>query len=523
MLQKYLIIFSFETKQSKMIFRKGLVIGLLFIYNIVLAQVPAKVEVLGARTFEYDQKLTGKVKKLIGDVRLKQDQTLLFCDSAYLYEETNFVEAFGHIHIQTNDTIHVYGDALKYDGNHKRAKVERNVRMNDNNMRLTSNELDYDMINNSIYYSSGGKITNQNSTLVSKYGSYNTLTKMFSFKRDVLLTTTDYVIKSDTLRQHTTSNMTYFIGPSTITNSEDTIYCENGWYDNNRDLAMFSKNARISNKDRILYGDSLFYNRKDQYGKGYTNIKLIDLVNKLEIHGDFGEFIGKRKQSYITKRAYAKKYLEKDSMYLVADTIYSFQQDKIKGQKQVVKAYSHAMILKLDLQSACDSLVYDYSDSTIQLYKQPVMWSGQNQITSDTIVLFINNNKLDSFHLKTNAFVISRESKRDFNQIKGKSMVGLFEDSKFKYIHVYGNGQSIFYAKDEKDSSFLGVNVIDCSEMEFFLANNKMMKSNFITAPEAVFYPMGQLKPEELRLKGFKWMSERRPGPKTLLRLVIKN
>lgn len=488
-----------------------------------MAQPASKIQVLGAKTFEFEQHNGVKVRKLIGGVRLKQDNTTLSCDSAYQYEETNFIEAFNNVHIQMNDTVNLYGDYLQFDGNGKKARMQRNVRMNDPSMRLVSGELDYDMANDNAYYTNGGKITNNNSVLTSKSGFYNTKSKVFFFKKDVVVTTPDYVIYSDTLRQHTYSNTTYFLGATTITNRKDTIYCENGWYDNNRDVAMFSKNARLSNADKELYSDSIYYVRRQDYGKAYRNIKLIDRTNAIELHGHFGEFFGKKKQSYVTQKAYAKKMMQKDSMYLLADTLYSFQRDTITGQEQLVKAYHHAQILKLDIQSVCDSLVYRYNDSTITLFKEPILWSGNNQITADTVVLFLNNNQLDSFYLLTNGFMASREGAKEFNQVKGKRMRGRFEANAFKYLHVLGNAQSIFYAKDDKDSSYMGVNVIDCSEMEFFFEQNRIKHINFINQPNAVFYPLTVMKPEELKLKGFVWRSKQRPTIKSTLKYFSKN
>jgi lipopolysaccharide assembly outer membrane protein LptD (OstA) len=493
------------------------------VYFGAVAQTGGRIQVLGAKTFEFEQRNGVKVRKLIGGVRLKQDNTILFCDSAYQFEETNFVEAFNNVHIQMNDSVHVFGDYLQFDGNTKKARMQKNVRMNDPSMRLTSTELDYDMANDNAYYTNGGKITNANSVLTSKAGFYNTKSKVFFFKKDVVLTTPDYVIYSDTLRQHTFTNTTFFLGATTITNRKDTIYCENGWYDNNRDIAMFSKNAKLSNADKELQSDSIYYLRKQDYGKAYRNIRLLDRTNAIELHGQFGEFFGKKKQSYVTRKAYAKKMLQPDSMYLLADTIYSFQRDTVSGQEQLVKAYHHAQILKLDIQSVCDSIVYSYKDSTIMLFNDPIMWSGNNQVTADTMVLYLNNNKLDSFYFLSNAFMASREGAKEFNQVKGKWMKGQLDSNAFKYLHVYGNGQSIFYAKDDKDSSYMGVNVIDCSEMEFFFDQNRMKKINFIKQPNAVFYPLHALKPEELKLKGFNWRSKQRPTLKSTLKYFSKS
>ncbi|MFN5883788.1 MAG: hypothetical protein ACK445_00490, partial [Bacteroidota bacterium] len=178
-------------------------------------------------------------------------------------------------------------------------------------------------------------------------------------------------------------------------------------------------------------------------------------------------------------------------------------------QPQMIKAYYHTKVYKNDLQAVCDSMVYNTDDSVITLYNKPVLWSGLNQITADTILLFVRKQQLDSFYLNNNAFMVSRLAAKEFNQVKGKNMKGMFESNKMKYLRVYGNGQSIYYATE--DSAALGVNVISCSEMEFSFKQNKIYRSNFITQPDAVFYPLNELKPEELRLKGFSWKQAQRP------------
>lgn len=395
--------------------------------------------------------------------------------------------------------------------------------MNDPNMTLTANEVDYDLQRGLAFYTTGGKIINSTSTLTSRYGYYNTRSKEFFFKKDVVLTSPEYKIEGDTLKQNTVTNITFFLGPTYIRSKRENIYCENGFYNNVKDQAVFSKNARLRNENNTLDADSLFFDRKINFGKAYRNIVIFDRQNSVEIRGEYGELHQYKKQSFVTQKAFAKKIEKNDSIYLLADTIYSFQRDSALKQKQHVRAYHHAQLLKFDIQAVADSIVYLYDDSCITLFELPVMWSGQNQITADTIQLFINNAKIDSFYLLTNAFLVSRETAKDFNQVKGKMMIGRFEQSKMKYMRVYGNAQSIYYPKEEKDSSYIGVNVIDCSEMEFFFNNNKIERCNFITQPQATMYPIGELKPEELKLKGFKWQQQRRPTLKSTYKYFLKS
>lgn len=483
----------------------------------------SRIEVLGANTFEFDQLNGVKVRKLIGNVRLKQDNVLLSCDSAYQFEERNYVEAYRNVHIIANDSVHIYGDILKYEGNTKKARVERNVRMQDQTMKLTTSDLDYDMGKGYAYYTNGGRIVNESSILVSKFGYYDTKSKEFFFKKNVVLTSPDYTIYSDTLKQQTTTNITYMLGPTQIISKKDSIYCERGYYNNQTNQAILSKRAFIQSPSNSLQADSIFYDRNKDYGRAYFRITINDPKNKVQIFGEYGEMDQGKKQSFVTKQAFAKKMLDQnDSMYVLADTIYSYQKDSARKQMQRIKAFHQVQILKFDLQAVADSMVYEDADSTITLYNNPLMWSGNNQMSGDTIVLYLDSGKLDHFVIYGNGFLASRETAKDFNQVKGRKMTGNFIESKISQVYVVGNSQSIFYARNDKDSTFIGVNLIDCSEMLYYLNDNKLVKSVFITKPEAIFYPIGELKPEQLKLKGFKWQANRRPSVKSVLQYFIK-
>ena len=111
-----------------------------------------KVQLLNANSLVFDMKSTGKVKRLIGDVRFKQRNTLLFCDSAYQYDEENKVEAFGSVRIIHQDSINLYGNYLLYDGNTKHASLQGDAKMVDRDMTLTTTSLEFDMNTNFVYY-----------------------------------------------------------------------------------------------------------------------------------------------------------------------------------------------------------------------------------------------------------------------------------------------------------------------------------------------------------------------------------
>lgn len=475
------------------------------------AQQKSRVEVIFAKTLEGNTKSEyGSLTKLIGSVQLKQGSTLMFCDSALLYDDSNKLEAFSNVKIISNDTITITGEYLRYDGNAKKAFIEKNVVLTDPSITLTTPQLDYDLSQSYGYYAQEGTIVNrQQTTLKSQMGYYYAQMKEFFFKKKVSVINPDYTMYSDTLMYNTLTKFSYFFGPTTILSKTDKIICENGWYNTSKDQAQFSKNAILLSEKKVLKADSLYYDGKIKLGRAYRNVDLYDSAQDIRLIGNFGENNGKTKRSYVTQNPFAIKLMDKkDSMFLYADTLYLYQRDK--KQKQRFEAYHSARIFKSDMQSVCDSLVYMQDDSILWLYKSPVMWTGENQITADTIKFFINNSKLDSFYLLNNSFTASKVKGQHFNQVKGRNMRGYLDSSTIKKIKVYGNGQSIYYAKEDS-VNFVGVNIIDCSEMEFYFINKELSKTVFITKPDATMYPLDEQKPEMLRLKGFKWLEKLRP------------
>jgi lipopolysaccharide export system protein LptA len=477
---------------------------------ISIAQTGDKVEILGAKNFEFIKSSGRNVSKLIGDVQLKQKRTFMYCDSALIFETENLVEAFENVRINHNDSVTITGDYLLYDGNSKKAFIKGHVTLVDKNMTLTTEQLDYDLNNQFGYYAHGATILSKENKLKSIVGYYFARKNEFFFKSNVVLTNPEYNMTSDTLLYNTFTKTSYFYGPTTIISKTDRIFCENGWYNTQSDQSQFSRNAVIFTDRKMLKADSLFYDRKNQLGKAFRRIHVYDSVQNVHLYGNTGISNGKTKITFVNGNSYALKIMEgKDSLFLSADTL--LIAEKTKKQKQMMKAYRHVKIFKSDMQALCDSLVYITDDSTMRMYHSPILWSGLNQMFSDTICFFINNNRLDSFDLLSDAMIISKEKGNHFNQIKGRYMKGSLDSSQLRQIRVFGNGQSIFYAKEDS-LHYTGVNVIDCSVMDFMFLKGQLDQATFITSPDATLYPPNEKKPEELRLKGFKWFENRRPS-----------
>ncbi|TND09420.1 MAG: hypothetical protein FD123_1226 [Bacteroidetes bacterium] len=463
-----------------------------------------------------------KTQRLIGHVEFEHQGAVMYCDSAYLYNETNSLEAFGHVHIQHGDSLHMYGETLKYDGNERKAELFKNISMSDGDMILVTDYLVYDLKNKVASYNTGGTITSKGNTLKSKLGYYSSESRTLTFRKDVELFTPEYTMNCDTLRYVPGTKIAYFMGPTTMWNPDNAMYCEDGYYDTNLDRGRFSKKAALVSNKRALMGDSLFYDRKTRTGMAKGNVTLLDTARKMIITGDLGIHHEKTEHSLVTGRAMYTQIYDKDSLFLHADTLQAFTRyDTVKGSDpeaprfdtlRTVYGYRNVKFFKSDMQGKCDSMIFTSSDSTMRLFGKPVLWNEQSQLTAEKISILMTNDEIKQMLLENTAFIASQEDSTRYNQIKGRKMTGYFRKSELYRVDVEGNGQTLYFVKDKNE--IIGVNKVDCSKLSIFVAEDEIKKITFFNKPDATLYPPIDLSPREALLKDFRWRGKERPAKK---------
>lgn len=460
----------------------------------------------------YYKKSDESKNRLVGAVLFEHEGALLYCDSAWLYVERNRVEAFGNVHIVQNDTLHLYGDRIDYDGNTKVAVATgKTVVLQDPKMRLTTNRMVFDRKDQTARYNTGGTIVNDENTLTSQNGVYYANIREFRFSRNVDLTNPRYTLKSDTLNYNTATRIATFAGPTEIVGKDgNTLYSESGFYNTANDQARFADRSRMIDGPRTLSGDSLYYDRKRGIGRAYGNVLLTDTVEKSAISGGYGEYGETPEYAMVTLDPIYTLYDERDSLHIHGDTLrYRLLPD---GTKKM-RIRRGVRIFRKDLQGVCDSMIYTGSDSTFKMFVEPVLWSDRSQLSGDTIWLEMRNGKMDSLRIHGNAFVMETDTLERYQQIRGKRMKGGFKDDQLHRMRSSGNGQTVYWAR-EKDGAEVGVNRADCSDLMMVFREGKPIRITFLVQPDAYLYPTATAPPDQLILKGFKPRYGERPERK---------
>ncbi|OFX86803.1 MAG: hypothetical protein A2W99_06895 [Bacteroidetes bacterium GWF2_33_16] len=488
-----------------------LLLGMLCFQSHLLAQKKEQIQIINSNSLEGGKQLS--IRRFLGNVIFQHNKATIYCDSAHLFVNENVFHAFSKVHVSRGDTVHLYGDFMRYDGNTNIGKVRHNVSLKDKETTLYTDSLDFNNYTDVAWYINGGRIINSDKELTSEIGYYYFSENLFFFKDSVVATSPDYTILSDTLKYNTKTEIAYFVGPTNIYSKEEHLYAENGWHNTKTKIFQFNKNAIYQNKEKILKGDSLFYDDIAGVGKAFRNISLIDTTENMILMGHKA-FYQKEPESFlITDSALLIQVTDKiDSLFLHADTLRSNYDSS--GLFRVLKAYYKVKIFRDDFQGRCDSMAYSFNDSVIRMYREPIIWSEGSQLTANFVEIHTKNRKMDKFYLNEEAFIVSQEEvdTARFNQIRGKEMIGYIRNNKLFKVDVFGNGQTIYFTKDEKENEIVGVNIAESSDIIIYMNNNRPDKINMIKQPAGTLYPLEEL--IETKLKGFQWFEHLRPKEK---------
>ena len=534
------------------------------------------IQIVNGRSFRH--KTIDSLNELLtiaGDAVLKQGSTIFSCDSVTLNKKTNIIEAFGNVKINQGDTIHTTSQYLKYQGNQQQAYLSKNVKLTDKKGSLFTQILEYNLKTGIGKYNTGGKVVNDKTTITSKEGIYYADTKDIYFINDVKVIDPQNNIRADTMLYNLQTESTNFLGPTHVKNKSATIFTTRGTYNLKANTGLFENRSTIIDSSRRTYtADKIAYDKSSGNFQMEGNAVIHDSLDGFITTGNL-ILINSINNSFLATRKPVLIVLQnKDTTYISGDTLFSaysikrknipkktdstikIKTDSLQSQledsalvknllqptdtidlknqvkkngianKETLKdktkqdssrffiAYHHVKIFNDSLQSVCDSLYYSTADSVFKLFQKPIVWSGETQITGDTMLLFTKNKKADRLYVFENGMIINKNKGSFYNQMAGKTVNGYFINGEINYMRVKGSpAESIYYAKD-KDSAFIGMNRATAELIDIYFEKSAVLKVKLVNDVHGILHPMRSLSDELKYLKNFLWQDNRRPKNK---------
>jgi lipopolysaccharide export system protein LptA len=413
-------------------FNLGLLLSL-FSISQNLNQTSQPIELLWADEIVKSDTTGINIREFIGKVSIRQGKVKLFCDKA----------------IQNLDiaTFTLIG----------------NVRILQDEMVLTSPKIVYNTIDGIAESFVSLKIKDKFATLIADKGKYNTRTYIADFIKNVEIIDDTVNIKSDTLSYNRISRVSDAWGHVRVEDDSMLIFAHYMNYKRESKNTKAFGDVYIKHKNRrsVLTCDTLFNLNSENYSLAYGNpvVFFID-------------------SSRTTSRL--------DTSMIKSDTIEAFTP---KGSEQFIFK-KKVELLREKIAAKCELMKYFRSAEMLELRENPVLWVDSTQLHSDSITIYLENNKLKKIQSNNNSLLTSREDSLDadlINQISGYSIVMEFEKDTIRYIHSYGNSKSLYFVRNDDNSLAASRNASD--NMDIIFDEGKPADINWIGTVAGEYFP----------------------------------
>lgn len=439
----------------------------------------------------------------------------LTCDSAYFYQGSNSVKAFGHVHYRQGDTLSLTCERAEYDGQMQMMRARKNVVLHHRRQTLLTDSLDFDRLYNMANFFDGGTLIDGKDRLVADWGEYHTETREAKFVYNVKLRSGKDFVTTDTLYYDVRKSKAHMVGPSKIVSGTSVVKTENGYYDTKTDRAQLYGRSTLTDKDKTITGDSLYY-VKDGESTGYGNVVYVDKKNKNSLTCNYLRYNEKTGKGFATRNPVAIDYSQKDTLWVHSDTmrIYTFNINTDSVYRKV-HAYHKVRAYRVDVQAVCDSLVFNSKDSCMTMYKDPITWNGNRQLLGEQIKAYMNDSTIRFAHVIGQALSVEQlPDSVHYNQVASQEMKAYFEQGEIKKSEAIGNVQTVYYVTNDKDSSLVGLNYLETDTMRMFVGAQRKLDKIWTNKFTSTMYPLTQTPPSKYKLPSFAWFDDIRPKDK---------
>lgn len=497
---------------------------------LVLVSVPLNAQ----KVIEYEAEMGSRdpedanVWILYRNVVAYHDGMTLYTDSATFDTKNNIFTAYRKVRILITDTTTLIGTTAIYDGTTRIADVWGDtVTLIDGHTILKTDLLSYDRNSSTASYYHWGHTVHDSALMDSRKGFYHSDTRDIYLFDDVVLHDSTAWLYTDTLLYNTRTSLAQFISPTYIVSDSSTVYSEDGTYNTSTHDAASFKESRLTDRQKWMTADTLYFNDKTEYGRAFGHVVIVDTLNGVVCRGHEGLTNQENRMSFVTDSALII-YIDSvgDSLFIHADTIFAYNDEN--QQFSSAQAYRGVRLFRYDAQMVCDSLSYMASDSLLSLYHDPVVWYGEYQCSADTIHCFYDSAGVHLVKMRSNVFTIEKVDSEKFSQIKGRNADVYLERSEPLYADILGSARMVYYVIDEQkeviesgDStgeakeftsrSLLGVNAGMGSDMRVYFKDRKPQRFSTYVSPDMKMYPPDQLPEDERLLPGFRWLDDIRP------------
>ncbi|MCC8089424.1 MAG: hypothetical protein LIO79_09235 [Rikenellaceae bacterium] len=181
--------------------------------------------------------------------------------------------------------------------------------------------------------------------------------------------------------------------------------------------------------------------------------------------------------------------------------------------QRIMRAYRDVRVFRGTVQAVCDSMVAFSTDSTLHMYIDPILWNEDSQITSDIMHFYTRNEELYKAEFEGQPLLVEAVVDSLYNQLASRIMNAYFVNNNIYMMEAIGNAQSYYYYQEDEESDEVnGFSTTECSFINFFFEDNKIVEIRWHDDVDYALYPMDKIPETQSEyMRNFKWEIDRRP------------
>ena len=451
-----------------------------------------------------------------------------------------------------NEETTVSSETGTYNGFTQLTHFKTNVEVTNPKYNIVSKELTYNMKSKVVRFLAESIINTDNSTITTSSGSFDSKNSNAVFNTRTTIENEDQIIIGNKITYNDQSGNAFASGDVIVVDVKNNskLYSDKAEYNKQSGAGKATGNVFIEQEggSKTLSSNQVDFNKKNGYYKATGKVVFIDTAQHSKLLSGVVEYNDNSKFMIATINPKLITVNDGDSLFMRADTMMTLRQKDKNELKKIITSnkktgnitYAYNLLFadstykSLDdspepkliianknvklfsdsMQCVSDSLSYSEADSMFRLYKNPVMWSKQQQANADTIYLKTIDNKLSEVNLLVNSLLISSSKFGNvYDQVAGNYVNAYFVNNEIDHVFVNQNAESLYYAKDDKEE-YIGVNKAESSSMDVYFKDKELDHIVMHENPKGDFLPIDKLTQTDKFLGSFKLLTERKPKSK---------
>jgi lipopolysaccharide export system protein LptA len=277
--------------------------------------------------------------------------------------------------------------------------------------------------------------------------------------------------------------------------------------------SLFWDNVVLVDTSSVITCSTLNYYETETRSVATGGVHVFENANAVNIYGDSLIHLEQQKFSLMMKQPRLVKIDTSadgiiDTMVVESRIMQSFQ-----DSTERFVAIDSVRMVKSDMSSRCGTATFFVHKDIIALQTHPIIWSGENQITGDSIRVLMEDKKLRNLWVKNRAMAISRVDTalpKRFNQLTGRELTMYFRADKLEQVDVQKNATSLYYLFDNKEPN--GVNKSSGDRILIDFIGSEVDRIKVIGGVQGQYFPEKMIMNHEpeYNLDGFR-LFENRP------------